>query len=250
MNITVQNLQLTDVTLYRTMGSLITKNTLSDGLCGIKMIESSNNKIAFNTINYNGYGLDLMACDDNEIVGNNVNSNREVGMLLTGSHSNTIRQNIVANNTVDGGIKLVHSSYNLVTENNVTENSKWGIRVLGEQQDNMIYNNNFFNNKVGDGLQVSMLGASSNTIANPSFWDNGTSGNYWSDYLTRYPNATEIDNTGVGDTPFYINPNNIDHYPLMEPFDIPEFPSWITVPLFITATISVLAIKKKLEKKK
>jgi hypothetical protein len=96
------------------------------------------------------------------------------------------------------------------------------------------------------GLQVSMLGASANTIANHSIWDNGTVGNYWSDYLTRYPNASEIDGTGVGDTPFYINPNNIDNYPLMEPATIPEFPTWIILPIFVTATLSGLVVKKKL----
>ena len=136
-------------------------------------------------------------------------------MLLTGSHCNTIKQNVVENNGGEGGIKLVHSSNNLVTENNVTGNNQWGIRVLGDQHDNLIYHNNFIDNKVSDGLQVSMLGSSMNMPVNSSIWDNGASGNYWSDYLTRYPNATEIDGTGIGDTPFYINENNIDHYPLM-----------------------------------
>ncbi len=26
--------------------------------------------------------------------------------------------------------------------------------------------------------------------------------NYWSDYFAKYPNATEIDSLGVGDTPY------------------------------------------------
>jgi len=86
-------------------------------------------------------------------------------------------------------------------------------------------------------------------VANPSIWDNGTSGNYWSDYLTRYPNASEIGNTGVGDTPFYINENNIDHYPLMEPFIIPEFPSWAILPLLLIVTFVAIICKKRLNKK-
>jgi hypothetical protein len=53
--------------------------------------------------------------------------------------------------------------------------------------------------------------------ASPNSWDNGTHGNYWSDYLTRYPNASENADTGTGDTPFYINENNADQHPLMEP---------------------------------
>jgi hypothetical protein len=35
-------------------------------------------------------------------------------------------------------------------------------------------------------------------------WDYGSIGNYWSDYLSRYSNATEIDHSGIGDTPYAI----------------------------------------------
>jgi hypothetical protein len=94
-------------------------------------------------------------------------------------------------------------------------------------------------------------------VANPSTWDNGIRGNYWSDYQTRYTNASEIGNTGIGDTPFYINDNNIDHYPLMEPkeipevqsnYVIPEFPAWTVLPLLLTATIIATVYKKRLTK--
>src|SRR5208283_4822923 len=53
-------------------------------------------------------------------------------------------------------------------------------------------------------------------------WDNGTTGNYWSDYAAKYPNATEIGNTGVGDTPYLIrvNPTVIDIYPVIAPVTI------------------------------
>lgn len=49
-------------------------------------------------------------------------------------------------------------------------------------------------------------------------WDNGSIGNYWSDYLEKYPNASEIGATGVGDTPYVIDADNVDRYPLMVPF--------------------------------
>jgi hypothetical protein len=62
---------------------------------------------------------------------------------------------------------------------------------------------------------------------NPNNWDNGIEGNYWSDYTTRYNNVSEIANTGVGNTPYFINENNIDHYPLLAPCDIysSDFPT-------------------------
>jgi hypothetical protein len=50
-------------------------------------------------------------------------------------------------------------------------------------------------------------------------WDNGSIGNYWSNYLSKYPNVSEVDNTGIGDTPYKMDENNIDNYPLMYPYD-------------------------------
>jgi nitrous oxidase accessory protein NosD len=39
-------------------------------------------------------------------------------------------------------------------------------------------------------------------------------GNYWSDYEEKYPDAEEIDTTGIWDTPYRIGRDN-DNYPLM-----------------------------------
>jgi len=83
---------------------------------------------------------------------------------------------------------------------------------------NRFYQNNFFLTDIPD-------------ILSDNFWDNGSVGNYWSDYLTRYPNASEIGNTGRGDTPYIIerhilpslndpDAENVDYYPLMYPYDI------------------------------
>jgi len=136
----------------------------------------------------------------------------------------------------------------------LTENNGWGIRLEGSQNNNVIYHNSFVDNKVEEGLQVSIPGEwtmDGMKSGGGNVWDNGTVGNYWSDYLVRYPNATEIDGSGVGDTPFYINENNIDRYPVMEAAIIPEFPSWTP----ITFTLVVLAVafaiyKQKLRKPK
>ena len=72
-------------------------------------------------------------------------------------------------------------------------------------------------------------------------WDDGERGNYWSEYLTRYQNATEIDGTGIGNTPFHINPNNIDNHPVMDVDFIPEFPSW-TLLLIMLVVVLVIAV--------
>ncbi len=59
--------------------------------------------------------------------------------------------------------------------------------------------------------------------------------NYWRFYLTEYPNATEIGNTGIGNQPYVIKTSTPvigpDYHPLMKPISIPftgsniEFPT-------------------------
>jgi len=56
--------------------------------------------------------------------------------------------------------------------------------------------------------------------------------NYWSDYSTRYPNASEVDSSGVWNMP-YSFPDSIgfekrtfqDNHPLVNPLSIPNFSS-------------------------
>jgi hypothetical protein len=88
--------------------------------------------------------------------------------------------------------------------------------------------------------------------------------NYWSDYFTKYPNAIEIDSSGIGNTPyvFYTAQNGSipviyqDNHPLMQPVTIPltgsspesttpEFPSWIILPLILIATLSAILLIKR-----
>ncbi len=89
---------------------------------------------------------------------------------------------------------------------------------------NIILKNHFINNQQ-DGIDVSIPGTrnwpSLDMVPGPAnTWDDGKEGNYWSDYYTRYPNASEIGGTGIGNTPYVINENNIDHKPLLAPIQI------------------------------
>jgi parallel beta-helix repeat protein len=95
--------------------------------------------------------------------------------------------------------------------NNVT-NSETGIRFYSSSG-NTFYHNNLMNNT----QQVESDGS-------PNTWDNGypSGGNYWSDYRTRYPSATEIDGSGIWNTPYVIDANNTDRYPLMSPWSSVE----------------------------
>jgi hypothetical protein len=80
---------------------------------------------------------------------------------------------------------------------------------------NSFYHNVFVNNSVN-------IYFYNKVVASGNFWDNSSQGNYWSDYT-----GIDINEDGVGDTPYTINSLNKDNYPLMIPFAIPS----ITVPL-------------------
>jgi hypothetical protein len=105
---------------------------------------------------------------------------------------------------------------------------------MSNSKNNAIYHNNFTNN-------TSHVSASGSNV-----WDDGSKGNYWSDYSLKYPNAIEIDDSGVWNIPYIVNPSDADHYPLMAQYAIPEFPAFPFLPLFMIATIlAALSFRRK-----
>ncbi len=235
--------------------NIFSKNTVTENTVdGIHLWGSRNSEIVENTIaNNNETGINFFDSRNNEIVRNSITGNNGIGIKFWfDSSENTVSENQITTNGI--GFLIDDSFDNMVIGNVFTENIGWGIQLMGRQNNNVIYHNRFINNQVEEGLQVSIPGDWTIDGMNPgggNIWDNGTTGNYWSDYLARYPNATEIDDSGIGDTPFYINENNIDRYPIMDTAIIPEFPTW--TPLLLTITVLAVAFaiyKQKLHKPK
>ena len=207
----------------------------------INNITVSNLKIS----NFN-IGIVVMGSDDNTILDNIVTENFR-GLDLTASENNTISENYIAYNT--DGIAL-ENMYNNIVENTITNNSNFGIFLNGAGYNNII-GNNITNN--GRGILVSIC--YNNVIHHNNFvnntnhvetddsngiWDNGEEGNYWSDY-----NGIDTDDDGIGDTPYVIDENNRDNYPLMEPTIIPEFPSWTPLLITLVAVVAVAVIYRQ-----
>jgi hypothetical protein len=144
------------------------------------------------------------------------------------SHNNTITENSINFLHIDG-------NNNTVTKNDIL----YELFVGGKK--NTIYQNNIF------AKQINLSFNSGNSL------DNGLVGNYWSIY-----NSTDNDRDGIGDTPqvilkYYITGEAIgkDYYPLMEPVDIetiPEFPSWIILPLLFVVTLVGIILRNKIRK--
>jgi hypothetical protein len=128
--------------------------------------------------------------------------------------------NIVHNNTlINVGIGIVggYPSYNnTFSENTIIGNSN-AVYMNGIFDNNRFFHNSFINNTI----QVDLTEGSNG-------WDNGYpfGGNYWSNYngsdLFMGPAQDQLGSDGIGDTPYLIDANNTDHYPLMSSWTPPD----------------------------
>jgi parallel beta-helix repeat protein len=257
-NVTIKNMEIKafHYGIYLTWSSLnkITENRITANIWnGIWGEHSSHNSISGNSITAttgNSIGL-AYSSNYNSVFGNNITSNK-YGVSIPHSNFNNISENRITSNWY--GILLDHSSSNIISGNNITSNKYDGIHLYGfdlgdwyecsnnticrndimannyhgvtlyESSNNKFYHNNFIRNTE----QIWIGGESFNNC-----WDDGypSGGNYWSDYTMRYPDAQELDDSGLWDTPYVIDANNRDRYPLMNP--------WTPTPPIITASIDI-----------
>ena len=109
-------------------------------------------------------------------------------------------------NRCNVNLTIANSFRNTILENNVRLSIDSG-------SENLIYKNNIMPFYYGYYQDVLA------DIFPNNFWDNGEFGNYWSDYQTKYPNATEIGDTGIADTPYLVGSGYFDNFPLMYPIE-------------------------------
>jgi parallel beta-helix repeat protein len=244
--ITVQNLQLSNncqgIFLINTRNTIITQNTITNQLIGIELESASNNTITNNFIHANTkYGINIVSSNNNSFDGNTITGNG-IGIYVKASSNNSIyRNNITANNQAIRFVNSItaNSTYNTVNENNIALN-EIHIYTESDANYNTIYHNNFIDNtqQQNDYSDNSQYGPVV-LLDVINSWDNGCEGNYWSDYEDKYPNATELGNSGVWDipysvwdisysvldVPYYIPVIGVDNFPLMQPYPIPHFQS-------------------------
>jgi nitrous oxidase accessory protein NosD len=217
---------------HNTISDNIFNKTFSSGHVSIE-VHGANNTIARNKMIDDAYGISVLG-DFNIIAENNITRGLQGIAIGTGSH-NIICRNVVTG-TFHGGIFIGSGFNNTIYENHVA-NNQYGITMGGFEQyveNNTVYRNNFISNTRQVRTDWIVYGV--------NYWDNGREGNYWSDY-----NGADTNGDGIGDTPYIIDENNIDRYPLMNPVKISEPTSGestnsvIDVPL-VTRTIVVSAI--------
>jgi len=237
-NVTIKNTNVKSfekgVYLYSSSNNAVSGNNITansgDGIyfdrCGSDNTVSGNNITA-----NNGYGIDLYISPNNNISGNNITNNGEGIELAYSSSNNSISGNDITNDGV--GVYVYYSPNNSISGNNLASNA-YGI-YLDCSSNNSISGNNITNNGYG----IYFCYSSDNKFCHNSFinntnqvyfwpssaniWDDGypSGGNYWSDYtgtdLFSGPYQNETGSDGIGDTPYVIDTNNKDNYPLMKP---------------------------------
>ncbi len=264
------------------MTNVTVKNITFEGLnIGVNIVNpsgnspSSNNQITENVFRDCYYGVYLgYQAFNNTLLRNTFTDMEPYCIYLASSYSNTILENSILDNRVPtdsifastpevhglgcGTIALDTSSNNTIARNNFENNTRT-VELLGNSYGNLFCLNNFIDSSV-------MLMLPYPPPFNSNLWDNGSEGNYWSNY-----NGSDTDLNGIGDTPYAIDGNNTDYHPLMSPAiisftlpspsptvtsistkqptsspSIPEFPTWIILPLaMISVLLAVLASKSK-----
>jgi parallel beta-helix repeat protein len=264
-DITVKNLQLNNniqgIQLINTTNSHITNNSFCNLNFAIQVNSSVNNLITQNEFNANQQGIVIDNTSKQNKITNNIFNAHDSAVTISKSRDNTIQNNTLTNN--QQAISLKCAEYNIIKANTLTSNTYgleftfeqteysssdqnfvstnntiiennfnqnlYGIMISNYQtaQNNTIYHNNFFNNTSQVYGPVVY-----NSYANS--WDNGSEGNFWSNY-----NGSDTDGNGIGDIPmnifqqfpistggssdYYLTPapKDQDRYPLMLPYSSP-----------------------------
>jgi parallel beta-helix repeat protein len=130
-------------------------------------------------------------------------------------------------------LKIINCYYAIGNENtynntfigNYIEDCDTGFWITGSANNTLVHNT-VKNCTTGISINYCSGGniiTENNILSSWSVWlspDPVVDRNYWSDHATRFPNATEIDNSGIWDTPYSHGGTVIDYHPLVKPIDI------------------------------
>jgi parallel beta-helix repeat protein len=206
----------------------ICNNTISQNRDSGVLIQSSNTTVIGNTITNNGWsGLAIDYCSNVTITGNNFANNSRGGLWLGRGDSIHIYGNNVTDSSNGYGIQFEGCSNTTIQNNNIIHN-KIGVNLANyglynysnwNSSGNIVFKNNIVGNFKNAAVENNLsyydsfiksfgeMGNRTDTV----FWDNGSVGNYWSDYN--------------GNGTYVIDENNVDHYPLTQQVDISSIAS-------------------------
>jgi len=130
-----------------------------------------------------------------------------------GEYYNTIENNEVYLNAI--AIQLSENARYNTFRGNTLSNNDYGFMIMERPEDEENYGNKIFHNNFVENTHQAVDNGAGN------MWDDGypSGGNCWSDYTgvdEKFGlNQDQHGRDGIGDTPYIIDANNRDRYPLM-----------------------------------
>jgi len=185
--------------------TLISENSFENFRCGIYSFLGSNVTIEKNIVANGRFegdsqfysGITLAKGEQHKVYGN-VLQNLNTGIAFEGASNSSVYNNTITQNLI--GVKLPY----------------YPLWQSTSGSNNLFFNNNIIDNIEQVIVQPKSSGYSTNEMGTDMVqWDNGVTGNYWSDYQAKYPNATQNSNETY-DTPYVIDANNKDNHPIFK----------------------------------
>jgi len=129
---------------------------------------------------------------------NNIITRNQNGICLQYCKLSVINLNLIINNDIGIWMRYNDNDNNTIRNNLIKDNEIGAYITSGER--NLFFNNTFIQNSINAYDSVD------NTL-----WDNGSIGNYWSDYSGK-----DMNDDGIGDEPYNISgtSGNIDNFPI------------------------------------
>ena len=194
--VTVKKLRVTEfsigISLFNSVETVIKRNIFSTNNRGIRLSSSSNNTIHQNEVLDSFLGIRVLsASNDNILTGNTVSGTIANAINLQFSSGNVVQKNDVLNN--GHGISLFSSSSNTMKQNLAADNSFYGFRIISSSANSFIQNKserngvdgfsveesddnsfiaNFSEMNGGDGFAIDSM-ASGNAFTSNKAEDNG-----------------------------------------------------------------------------
>jgi parallel beta-helix repeat protein len=197
--------------------TLSNNDIFSNGDSGIRLENSSTNKINNSVINSNTFYGIMIVGSSNEIINSEINSNGEHGIFLFADDNNVVKQNTIKGNKKDG-ISLSNSTLDQVYKNEISDNSRYGIKLDFFTLQNLIYNNylhdnsdNAIDKSINNNNWYTTKTNATNIVGGPFIY-----GNYWDDFDEISEGALDSNSNGIADSPFTIYAGNKDNGPLLD----------------------------------
>ena len=219
--------------------------TITGGEEGISISNYGSSRIINNKILNNAQAGIYVSYTNGNLFQKNIIRYSHAGILLKMSNNNRIINNTLSDTLTYGAICLNHlNTNNTIEDNEIFRNERgiWFVKdFLGHPRDNVLRNNSirnniyglyfddavnttvYLNNFINNACHVVGGGNIFNSSSKITYTYNGNRytnylGNYWDDYKEKYPDAEEIDSTGIWDDAYSIDSDK-DNYPLTEPWE-------------------------------